>query len=329
MQVPATSLDLQLLRNGCKLVWSMENNAFINDSTLNLVTLNCFGVPFIQNTRVRLSTIARELDNAPVDVVCLQEVQLSTYVPLLDRGFSQFPFVAFEPFLYAPKGGLLTFSRRPIKGKSFTLYPERGWWHTPSLADRLLHKGILATELTHAGQRIIVLNTHLTANYDGDWSSSNRYAQLERAQLGRLAEVVNELDAQSIVVIAGDFNIPRRSWLYDEFIEMTGVIDPLAGDTKPTYYPVLELPSRYQQPIDHIFVRPPADRELTATAALVFEGEVPLTSGDIGRVSDHTGIQLRLQWHTSDATRNMDHATRDSQPRKAVSPRKVSSQTLL
>jgi endonuclease/exonuclease/phosphatase family metal-dependent hydrolase len=272
----------------------MENGTLLNDSYLNLVTLNCFGVPFVQNTRARLTTIARELDSAPVDVVCLQEVHLATYVSLLDRGFSQFPFVAFEPFLYAPKGGLLTFSRRPIQATRFTLYPERGWWHTPALADRLLHKGVLATELTHAGQQFIVLNTHLTANYDGDWSPSNRYARLEQAQLCRLAILVNELDTHSIVIIAGDFNIPRHNWLYDEFVAATGVIDPLAGDTKPTYYPVLTLPGRYRQPIDHIFVRPPAGYALKATAELVFEHEVHLTSGTIGRVSDHTGIRLSI-----------------------------------
>lgn len=267
-----------------------------NGSYLNLVTLNCFGVPFVQNTRARLTTIARELDSTPADVVCLQEVQLSRYVPLLDRGFSRYPFVAFEPFFYAPKGGLLTFSRRPIDKTDFTLYPERGWWHTPSLADRLLHKGILATELSHAGQRIIVLNTHLTANYDGDWSPTNRYARLEQAQLRRLATLVNELDPESILIIAGDFNIPRHSWLYDEFVDATGVIDPLAGDTQPTYYPVFTLSRRYQQPIDHIFVRPPAGCDLTATAEFIFDAEVPLTSGHVGRVSDHTGIRVRLHW---------------------------------
>lgn len=274
----------------------MENNGLFNTSSLNLVTLNVFGVPFIQNTRARLTTMARELDRAPVDVVCLQEVQLSTYVPLLDRGFSRYPFMAFEPFLYAPKGGLLTFSRRPIEKTDFTLYPERGWWHTPSAADRLLHKGILATELTHAGQRLIVLNTHLTANYDGDWSPTNRYAQLEEAQLRRLTSVVNELDSASIVVIAGDFNIPRHSWLYDKFVAATGVIDPLAGESRPTYFPVFELLSRYRQPIDHMFVRPPAGCDLAATAEFIFDAEVPLTSGSLGRVSDHVGIQLALSW---------------------------------
>lgn len=274
----------------------MENTFVFNDFTLSLVTLNCLGVPFIQNTRARLATIARELDQTAIDVVCLQEVQFWRYVPFLTGRFSRFPFAAFEPFLYSPKGGLLTLSQRPIQQADFTLYPERGWWHSPSLTDRLLHKGILATELTRAGQQIVILNTHLTANYDGDWSPSNRYARLEQAQLRQLAGVVNGLDDDILVVIAGDFNLPRHSWLYDEFVEATGVIDPLDGHSQPTYYPIINLPERYQQPIDYVFIRPPNDCQVTVKAELMFEEKIHLISGNFGRVSDHAAIHLELSW---------------------------------
>lgn len=268
-----------------------------NDFSFNLVTLNCLGVPFIQNTRARLTTIARELDHPALDAICFQEVQLWNYVPLLTQSFSRFPYAAYEPFLYAPKGGLMTLSRHTFSQTSFTLYPERGWWHTPSLADRLLHKGILATELWHADQSIIILNTHLTANYDGDWSRSNRYARLEQAQLGQLAAVVNRLSSDSLILIAGDFNLPRHSWLYEEFVAATGVIDPLDGHTGPTYFPLFSLPSRYHQPIDHIFVRPPQHhRRFEATVELLFEEALPLTSGGLGRVSDHAALQLQVRW---------------------------------
>lgn len=246
--------------------------------------------------------MARELSAAAVDAVCLQEVQFWRYVPLLQRNFSQLPFTAFEPFLYAPKGGLMTLLRHPIKLTDFTLYPERGWWHTPSLTDRLLHKGILATEFQHAGQHIILLNTHLTANYDGDWSPDNRYARLEQVQLRQLAEVVNELDRESLVIIAGDFNLPRHSWLYDEFMTATGVIDPLDGHTQPTYYPLFKLPRRYHQPIDQVFVRPPRHSRLTVTAKLMFEEKMQLTSGGFGRVSDHAAIQLSVRWPAVEAS---------------------------
>lgn len=274
----------------------MDNDTYSHVSSFNLVTFNCFGVPFLANTRVRLYTMARELNQTSVDAVCLQEIQLSTYVPLLDRSFTQFPFLAFEPFIYAPKGGLLTLSRWPIKNTRFSLYPERGWWHTPSLADRLLHKGVLITEVTCARQRIVIMNTHLTANYNNNWSRSNRYARLEQAQLQQLATLVNEQTPDSIVIIAGDFNIPRRSWLYHEFVETTGVVDPMAEDQKPTQYLFRMLPSHFQQAIDHVFVRLPATHEVEATAELLFEEKIRLISGRLARLSDHMAIKLHLEW---------------------------------
>jgi endonuclease/exonuclease/phosphatase family metal-dependent hydrolase len=273
----------------------MDANAVFNNFSLNLVTLNCFGVPFM-NTRARLATIARELDQAHIDVVCLQEVQFYRYVPLLTNRLSTFPFVAAEPFLYSPKGGLMTFSQRPIKHAAFTLYPERGWWHSPSIADHLLHKGVLLTELPYAGQQVIVMNTHLTANYDGDWSPDNRYTRLEQAQLRQLADLIKALSPEALLVVAGDFNLPRHSWLYEEFVATAGLIDPLTGQMEPTYFPFLPMPERYQQPIDYIFVRPAAGMSLTAQAHLLFEKELRLTSGRLSRVSDHAAVQLCLEW---------------------------------
>lgn len=74
------------------------------------------------------------------------------------------------------------------------------------------------------------------------------------------------------------------------------MIDPLDGHLKPTYFPIITLPSCYHQPIDHVFVRAPDGFKLTASVDILFEDELPLTSGRLGRVSDHAGIQLKLHW---------------------------------
>src|SRR5436853_4561167 len=135
-------------------------------ATFSLLTLNCFGVP-TPATRRRLLTLARELDDRGTCVVCLQEVQTHAYCRLLMRACTRYPASAYAPFLHAPKGGLLTLARRPITHPQFTLYRERGPWYTPAAADRFLHKGVLATQLRHDGLPIVVLNTHLIANYRG------------------------------------------------------------------------------------------------------------------------------------------------------------------
>src|SRR5919109_3807615 len=201
-------------------------------ATFSLLTLNCFGTP-VPSTRRRLLTLAHELNNRDACIVCLQEVQAHPYRRLLTETCMGYPANAYAPFLHAPKGGLLTLARRPIERAHFTLYRERGLWYTPAVADWLLHKGVLQTHLRHGDLPIVVLNTHLTANYTGDWRAGNRYARAERNQLRQLAEIVAAQPSEALVLVAGDFNIPRGSWLYDEFLASSGLIDPLAGDQRP------------------------------------------------------------------------------------------------
>ncbi len=88
---------------------------------LRLLTLNCLGVPFVRHPRARLATLGRELDGSKLDVICFQEIQFRRYVPLLRQAFPSYPHQVFEPFLHAPKGGLVTLSRFPVRRQRFVL----------------------------------------------------------------------------------------------------------------------------------------------------------------------------------------------------------------
>ncbi len=257
---------------------------------MRLLTFNCFGVPLLSNTRARLRTLARELDAADVDVVCLQEIQLSRYLPLLRRSLTQYPHAAYEPYIYAPKGGLVILSRWPIESANFVLYRERGRWHSPAVADWLLHKGILAAGVRIGDHPVIVVDTHLIANYSGNWSRHNTYARQQHSELRQLAQVVHGVEANVPCVIAGDFNLPRGSWLYNDFVAEAGVIDPLSESEDPTYRPLSILPGRFQVAIDHVFIRPPRHQVVTASAQLVFQEPLTLVNGRTSYLSDHTGI---------------------------------------
>ncbi len=65
---------------------------------------------------------------------------------------------------------------------------------------------------------IVVLNTHLSANYSVNWDTGNHYARIEHSQLQQLAGIVRAQPPEALVVAAGDFNIPRGSWLYNDFL---------------------------------------------------------------------------------------------------------------
>jgi endonuclease/exonuclease/phosphatase family metal-dependent hydrolase len=266
---------------------------------LRLLTMNLFGVPFVRNTRARLATVGRELNDSHLDVLCFQEVQLTRYLPLLRTAFSNFTHLAYEPFIYAPKGGLLTLSRWPIKSTRFVLYKERGRWHTPAIADWMLHKGVLITELAVREVPVNILNTHLVANYSFNWDKRNRYVRHQESELRQLAHIVNELDPHALATICGDFNIPRGGWLYQEFARATHVLDPLADSDKPTYRPSLLMPSRYAQALDHVFIRPAEGHRLKASAHLVFQDKLRLVNGRSAYLSDHNGIAVHIESHAT------------------------------
>jgi endonuclease/exonuclease/phosphatase family metal-dependent hydrolase len=159
----------------------------------------------------------------------------------------------------------------------------------------VLHKGILQTRLMIEGVQVVVLNTHLTANYSGDWGRDNLYARNEWQQLAQLAEAVRAQPADALVLVAGDFNIPRGTWLYHDFIDASGLTDPMANDDTPTYRPFSRLmEKRYSHAIDYTLYRAPMP--VTAVARQVHTGKTRLVNGREGYISDHNGIELTLTW---------------------------------
>jgi endonuclease/exonuclease/phosphatase family metal-dependent hydrolase len=228
-------------------------------------------------------------------VVCLQEVQAQAYRKLLVQACASYTGV-YAPYFYAPRGGLLTLARQQITGNQFTPYRERGRLHSPAIIDWPLHKGVLRTSLVLEGLAVIVLNTHMNANYSGTWSADNHFVSTERAQLRQLAEIVNALPTTALVVATGDFNIPRGCPLYDEFLALSGMSDPLAGDPRPTYRPPLVIPKRYALALDFALIRAPPLPNFQVQADLRFSERRPMLGGGTDYLSDHYAVELRLSW---------------------------------
>ncbi len=244
----------------------------------------------------RLKTIARELQGRAIDLLLFQEVHLWTYARLLARALPAFPYSATAPYLYAPKGGLLTLSRWPIERQHFVLFDKRGHWHTPGLADWLQYKGILLTRFTQEGMTFVVVNTHLLANYAADWSGGNRYTRHQRAELEQLAWTLDEIQKDKLVLVAGDFNIPTDSRLYQDFVHSTGLYDPLSTNSQPTFRPPPFFPAYYTQPLDHVLVRAPEGMQVDVSAQIVLDKPVRLVDGQESYLSDHSAIQAEIRF---------------------------------
>lgn len=261
--------------------------------SFSLLTLNCFGL-WLPNTRRRLLALAKELEGSSYQVVCLQEIQLHRYRKVLVEGCASYSYAVFEPYIHCPKGGLLTLSRLPLTSSFFQPYEERGLWYTPMLLDRLFFKGMLITKLTWANNPIVIINTHLLANFAGDWERHGMYARSEEKQLRQLAETVKSQPDDSIVIVVGDFNIPRGGGLYEDFLAHSELTDLLAGDTRPTLRLPLGAHSGFSLPIDYVLVRMPEKESLTIHCDLCFSGKYKINNRHQGYLSDHHGVEVRI-----------------------------------
>jgi endonuclease/exonuclease/phosphatase family metal-dependent hydrolase len=261
--------------------------------SFSLLTLNCFGL-WLPNTRRRLLALAKELQRSSYQVICLQEIQLHKYRELLVEGCGSYSYPVSEPYFRCPKGGLLTLSRLPITSTSFEPYRERGLWYTPMLLDRLFFKGMLITKLTWANLPMVIINTHLLANFAGDWERRGMYARVEEKQLRQLAETVRSQPVDSIVIVVGDFNIPRGGGLYQDFLARSGLEDLLAGDARPTLRLPPGAPSRLALPIDYVLIRMPEKHSFTIECDLCFTDKYWVNSWHQSYLSDHNGIEVRI-----------------------------------
>ena len=264
-------------------------------TTFSLLTFNCFGGLHWTTPR-RLRALGQELDRLAPEVVCLQEVQTHAARRLLQRVCAGHPAHAYVLGRRAPLGSLLTLGRAPLSPPYFARYTTQGSWYTLTLMDRITQKGALVAQIWHEGVEIIVVNTHLVANYGANWRTESRAARAQQSQLHELAALVAALPATALVLVAGDFNIPRGSWLYEEFLQRSGLADPLAGDGRPTYRPLPGVPARYALPIDFVFVRAPSQLDLHTEPALYFTEKLALGGARPGYLSDHLGVRMTLRW---------------------------------
>ncbi|GAB7036807.1 MULTISPECIES: endonuclease/exonuclease/phosphatase family protein [Catenuloplanes] len=224
----------------------------------------------------RLTALGSLLERSTYDVVCLQEVMFRRHATLLRRGFRH----VFHTGPVLLRGGLVLLSRRPVTAPRFVPYPTTG----PARAEWLMRKGFQAATV----DGVLVVNTHLSANRDGDWSAGNRYTAVHRAELDRLASwLAAEAGPDRPVIVTGDLNVPRGKPALRDFLSATGLHDVLAGDPRPTYRPTPRWPT--PPAFDHVLVR-----GLHGHADLVLQEAVPLSHGRSGFLSDHYGVTAEL-----------------------------------
>lgn len=242
---------------------------------MRVLTLNAL---FKGDVRARLRALAGVLDRDGYDIVCLQEVMYRANAALLPGRYRALSGAMLL------SGGLVTLSRWPIRRASFRRYPAL----RPLRPELLMRKGVQVVHVDTPAGGLVVVNTHLSANRDDDWTPGNRYTRIERAELDTLAALIADLDPALPLLVTGDFNVPRGTAMLADFAATAGLRDVLAGDTEPTYRPTPKWPT--PPALDQVYVRP----DLGATARLVLRDAVPLPGGRQAYLSDHFGIETVL-----------------------------------
>src|SRR5581483_1358321 len=263
----------------------------------SLLSLNTFGLPLFLGVG-RLARLMHQLNHSPAQVLCLQEIQQNAYLSLLARGLSNFRHHAYERNRFAPKGGLYNAGRVKLVDTQFVAYQNRGRPMSLGIGDWALNKGVLISRVDVAGQRIIVMNTHLHANYAGNWEPEHVYTKIQRDQVAHLTELVNAQPRDAVVIVCGDFNFPRGTFLYEQLLEATSLYDPLAQDPRPTYRPFRILAAhKWALPIDFVLVRAPEWTNLSLRAD-VQQIQDPTRALPHQRcLTDHNALTLRIKWN--------------------------------
>jgi endonuclease/exonuclease/phosphatase family metal-dependent hydrolase len=218
---------------------------------------------------------ARVTEEMSVSVLNLQEVHTYRLLGELKAGLKSFPYVAYKPGLFGPRAGLVTFSRVPLVEIKFYRLS--------------LHKGVLISRLRD--EPITILNVHLIANKDGDWSSGNRHYLKEKAQLESLQNWTQGLAGDGVVIASGDFNLARTCDLFEEFIKHGGWNDAFADNPSPTFHKEFLPAGREPQCIDYLLYKSGSLRH--EDAKVLFQNK--LMDNGKAYLSDHMGLYARFR----------------------------------
>lgn len=242
---------------------------------LRIVTLNCL---FRKRPRARLRVIGSLLKEMAPDVTCLQEIFFRRNVALLDDDRA-----VFRPGGLGVAGGLVTLAKGSIDSSRFERFRTTLWF------EYLARKGFLVTRLKLGGEPVIVVNTHLIANYNRSWAPGNAYARRQVDELSQLAATLRQLPKSELVIVAGDFNVPATSSQFKDFMAECGAVSAVDWSAFPPGV-------RGFGAIDNILYRPPPGRVIRGSARLCFEEPIELGDGRRDFASDHLGLEAILEW---------------------------------
>jgi hypothetical protein len=270
--------------------------------TTGVISLNvCCGLssslPSVKERAVEFCSV---LEASDTGIVNFQEVWTPGLLRVLRSRLRSFPFVAVRVGVAGqPAGGLVSFSRLPVRSVSYVSFrgarPRAGGvLFRSAVAIGSSLQGVLTFELT--GRRTVLGNVHLSANRDGDWTAGNRHHAFQRTQLQMFQRTLRRARRPDteLAVASGDFNVSSDSPLYPLVVDGGTWRDAFAGDDRPTYHPELLPSGKRAHRIDYVLVAGDPERSPVTATSLLFTDRIQLADGRSTFLSDHAGLRVEV-----------------------------------
>ena len=268
---------------------------------MRLGTFNVWGLPeaFSDDVSSRMRALVARFEATDLDVLLIQEAWTREVRRTLRNGARRAGFSVSRGD--GASGGLMTFSRLPIRASRFERFRFRGDPERVTKGEYLGGKGFEIVELEGADGPFTVVNTHLHARYrveDSDLDSAVRTAQL-------LQIVAFARDHAGSLVIGGDFNCREVDPEFQVFRGLTGAIELGAGVPIGTLSSTNFYKRDRKSPdkrIDFLFVRPASGVAWRAADPRLLFAETAHIRRRDRSLSDHYGFRVELHWRPGTAS---------------------------
>ncbi len=260
--------------------------------SIRLGTFNVWGLPeaFADDVSSRMRGLAARFPGLDLDVLLIQEAWTEEVRDALREAALAANFEVAET-----RGGLMMFSRLPIRTSQFESFRFRGDPERLAMGEFIGGKGFQTVSLEGEHGPFSVINTHLHARYRRSRPQLN--SAVHTVQLMQIIGAMNDIDGT--LVVGGDFNCSSQDVEYRIFSGLTGAVELGDGRSHPT----ISRSNYYKRDrndadkrIDYLFVRPgPGVRWKSYGAGSLFAESERIRRRDRS-LSDHYGFRAAFEW---------------------------------
>ncbi|KOC66175.1 Putative neutral sphingomyelinase [Habropoda laboriosa] len=199
--------------------------------SINILTLNCWGIPYVsKNREARMAAIAKKFTTENYDIICLQEVwSVNDFKMMKAMTQEQLPYSHY--FYSGVVGsGVCILSRFPIKDVMFHKWPLNGYVHKIHHGDWFGGKGVGLCKLQIHDMNINIYITHLHAEYSrhNDEYIAHRVLQaFDTAQFIRMT-----CSGADSAILAGDLNAEPKDLAYRIICGVAGLVDACSNNLR-------------------------------------------------------------------------------------------------